>query len=111
VFGNRALRQGDWKIRWQWKPFGTENWELFNLADDPAERINLATGQPDRLSELLGLWDDYVHANNVILPTRSPYEGEDKLMPERFPVDAGYPAIIYKKQFIPPKNMMAEPKS
>jgi arylsulfatase len=111
VFGNRALRQGDWKIRWQWKPFGTENWELFNLADDPAERINLATGQPDRLSELLGLWNEYVHANNVILPTRSPYEGEDKLMPERFPVDAGYPAIIYKKQFIPPKNMMAEPKS
>ncbi|HHQ4776965.1 TPA: arylsulfatase [Aeromonas veronii] len=22
VFGNRALRQGDWKIRWQFKPFG-----------------------------------------------------------------------------------------
>ncbi|MEH6568837.1 MAG: arylsulfatase, partial [Halioglobus sp.] len=23
LFGNRALRQGDWKLRWQWKPFGT----------------------------------------------------------------------------------------
>ncbi len=111
VFGNRALRHGNWKIRWQWKPFGTENWELFNLADDPAERVNLATGQPDRLSELLRLWTDYMHANNVILPTRSPYEGEDKLMPERFPVDAGYPALIYQKQFIPPKNMLAEPKN
>lgn len=22
VFGNRALRQGKWKLRWQFKPFG-----------------------------------------------------------------------------------------
>ena len=23
VFGNRAVRQGDWKLRWQYKPYGT----------------------------------------------------------------------------------------
>ena len=30
VFGNRAVRQGNWKLRWQWKPFGTGEWELFD---------------------------------------------------------------------------------
>jgi arylsulfatase len=32
LFGNRALRQGDWKLRWEFKPLGTGDWELFNLA-------------------------------------------------------------------------------
>ncbi|MCH7548031.1 MAG: sulfatase-like hydrolase/transferase [Candidatus Krumholzibacteriota bacterium] len=41
VFGNRAVRQGDWKIRWQYKPFGKEQWELFNLVADPGERHDL----------------------------------------------------------------------
>ena len=43
IFGNRAVRQGDWKLRWQYKPYGTEQWELFNLAEDVAERHDLAS--------------------------------------------------------------------
>jgi arylsulfatase len=31
-------------------------------------------------------------------------------MPERFPVVVGYPPLIYKQQFVPPKDMMADPK-
>jgi arylsulfatase A-like enzyme len=111
VFGNRALRRGDWKIRWQWQPFGTEKWELFNLADDPAERFDIAAEESSTMTELLTLWDEYVRENNVILPTRSPFEGEAEQMPERFPVEPGYPPLLYKKQFIPPNDMMAEPKS
>jgi arylsulfatase A-like enzyme len=34
IFGNRAVRQGDWKLVWEYKPYGTEQWELFNLAAD-----------------------------------------------------------------------------
>ena len=30
LFGNRALRQGDWKLRWEIKPIGKSEWELFN---------------------------------------------------------------------------------
>ena len=75
IFGNRAVRQGDWKLRWQYKPYGTEQWELFNLADDPAERHDLAAEQPDKVKALLALWDDYVRANNVILPSRVMWEG------------------------------------
>ena len=42
VFGNRAVRQGNWKIRWQYKPIGKGDWELFDLATDSAERNDLA---------------------------------------------------------------------
>ncbi|MDH4132875.1 MAG: sulfatase-like hydrolase/transferase, partial [Gemmatimonadota bacterium] len=110
VFGGRAVRQGDWKLRWQYKPYGTEAWELFNVTADPAERNDLAAREPDRVKTLLALWDDYVVANNVILPSRSPWEGLEEKMPERFPVDAGYPPLIYKRQFIPPPDMTADPK-
>jgi arylsulfatase len=110
VFGNRAVRQGDWKLRWQYKPHGTEEWELFNLADDAAERRDLAREQPDKVKTLLVLWDDYVRANNVILPSRVVSEGLEKKLPDRYPVEVGYPPLIYKRQFIPPADMMADPK-
>jgi arylsulfatase len=110
VFGNRAVRQGDWKLRWQYKPYGTEKWELFNLADDVAERHDLASAQPDKVKALLALWDDYVRANKVILPSRVLSEGMVKKLPDRYPVEEGFPPLMYKRQFIPPKNMMADPK-
>ena len=110
IFGNRALRQGDWKIRWEWKPFGKDSWELFDLKADPAERTDLAAVRPDKLKALLALWDDYVRANNVIQPSRSVFETLDDQLPERTPVDAGYPPLIYKRQFVPPKDMVVEPK-
>lgn len=110
VFGNRAVLQGDWKIRWQYKPFGKEDWELYNIATDPAEKTDLASSNPDKVRELLLLWEDYVKKNNVIVPSRSPFEGLSDQLPERFPVEEGYPPLINKHQFIPPKEMMAEPK-
>ena len=110
LFGNRAIRQGDWKLRWQWRPFGTGEWELFNLADDPAERFDLAGQLPDKLEELLGLWAEYVATNNVILPSRSPYETLEDQMPPRVPDDPGYPGLVYKRQFEPPTDMLAPPK-
>ena len=110
LFGNRAIRQGDWKLRWQWRPFGTGEWELFNLADDPAERIDLATTMPDKLDQMYGLWQDYVAANNVILPSRSVFESLEDQLPPRFPDDPGYPALTYMKQFVPPADMVSPPK-
>jgi len=111
IFGNRALRQGDWKIRWEFKPFGKADWELYNLANDPVERKDLSAEQPEKLQELLALWDSYVKANNVVIPSRSVFEAMEKPLPQRVPDDPGYPPLTYKQQFIPPKDMMAEPKN
>jgi len=110
IFGNHGLRQGEWKIRWQYKPFGKGDWELFNLAADPAERKDLAAAHPEKVKALLTLWDDYARTNNVILPSRSPFEALEDQLPQRVPVDAGYPPLVNKRQFVPPKDMMAEPK-
>jgi arylsulfatase len=110
VFGNRALVQGDWKIRWEYKSFGTEDWELFNIKTDPSERKDLAKEQPEKLNALLKLWDKYVKENNVIIPNRSPFETMYDQLPPRVPVEAGYPPLIYEQQFIPPTDMLAKPK-
>jgi arylsulfatase len=110
VFGNRAVRQGDWKIRWEIKPVGKSDWELFNIAQDPAERNDLAAQNPDKLKEMLILWDKYAKENNVILPDRNVFETLEDQLPQRFPVQEGYPPLINIRQFIPPVDMMAEPK-
>ncbi len=104
------MRQGDWKLRWQFKPYGKADWELFNLAADPAERKDLAAENPDKLRALVALWDSYVRANNVVLPSRSAFETLEDQLPPRTPDDAGYPPLIYKRQFVPPKDLLADPK-
>ncbi len=110
IFGNRAVRQGDWKLRWEYKPFGKGDWELFNVTADPSERRDLAADRPDKVKALLAVWDEYVQANAVVLPSRSPFEAMEKPLPTRVPDDAGFPPLLYKGQFIPPKDMMADPK-
>ncbi len=70
--GNRALRQGDWKLFWHCDPAGSGHWELFNLRDDPAEIIDLADINPDIRDHMAATWDSYAATNNVILPVSSP---------------------------------------
>jgi len=45
-----AVRQGDWKL--VWKTILPSKIELFNLAQDPYEKINVAEQNPDKVREL-----------------------------------------------------------
>jgi arylsulfatase A-like enzyme len=45
-----AVRQGDWKLVWLGLLPGSI--ELFNLAEDPSEKTNLADANPDKVKEL-----------------------------------------------------------
>jgi arylsulfatase len=110
IFANRALRQGNWKIRWQWKPFGKEEWQLFDLAADPAELNDLASSHPEKLASMLELWKEYVAANNVIIPSRSVFEALDDALPQRFPYAPGYPPITTQRQYVPPAELFKEVK-
>jgi len=68
LFGNRAVRQGDWKVLYLLKAAGgSGDWQLFNLHDDPAELHDLSKTHPDKRQALLALWDEYVKTNGVIL--------------------------------------------
>ena len=62
------------------------------------------------MKALLAVWDGYVKANNVILPSRGPFETLEDVLPLRVPVESGFPPLIYKRQFVPPKEMLADPK-
>jgi arylsulfatase len=71
LFGKRALRKGDWKIVWAPPPEGKGTWELFDTAADPSELHDRAATEPQRLAELIALWDGYARDNGVILPDRT----------------------------------------
>ncbi|KAJ6164018.1 hypothetical protein N7470_002690 [Penicillium chermesinum] len=64
--GRAALRYGDWKIVFLPKPKGPEKWQLYNLIQDPGEIHDLADKEPERLNQLLKLWDQYVLETGVI---------------------------------------------
>jgi arylsulfatase len=75
LFGNRAVRMHNWKLVWLCTPYGTGDWQLFDLSTDPAETIDLASENPEIRDQLLRHWDEYVSSNNVIAPSTSPVCG------------------------------------
>jgi len=50
--GNRAIRVGDWKLVSE----GEGPWELYNLAIDRSEMLNLAEHFPERVETLSKQW-------------------------------------------------------
>ncbi|MDG1905417.1 MAG: arylsulfatase [Arenicella sp.] len=68
IWGKQGLRAGSWKLVNQPPPNGNGAWQLYNLASDIAEQIDLASTEPQKLAEMLELWQDYVDSNNVVLP-------------------------------------------
>jgi arylsulfatase len=68
LYGNRLIRQGDWKIVWDPAlPDGERRFQLFNVADDPAEQFDLSAQEPERFAAMQRLWHQYERNNGVIL--------------------------------------------
>ncbi len=59
--GNRAVRQGNWKLVFDEKY--VKEWELYNLAADPTEIRNLASRNPRKAKKLRLIWEEW--AENV----------------------------------------------
>ncbi|MBL7077448.1 MAG: sulfatase-like hydrolase/transferase [Kiritimatiellae bacterium] len=60
-----AIRHGDWKLQWN-DQGSTRNITLFNLADDPQERNDLAAAMPEKaqaLQDLFDAWDSTMPDN------------------------------------------------
>ena len=54
LFNRRMIRQGDWKLLYNNRPWGTESWELYNLEEDPGELNDLAQSRPGKLQDMPG---------------------------------------------------------
>ena len=103
--GMRALRQGDWKLLWLYEPVGIDDWQLFNVVEDPAEMIDLSDQSPGKKEELLASWAAYVEQFNIIPANRHAFEQMAKQLPARadpqteaFPLLVGPLAEQYRRQ-------------
>ncbi len=61
--GNRALRQGDWKL----VAAKGAPWELYDLSVDRSETFNLAESRPDIVKHLSQLWDRHTEETGDLL--------------------------------------------
>ncbi|PHS04752.1 MAG: hypothetical protein COA78_16150 [Blastopirellula sp.] len=71
LFGMRAVRKGDYKLLWIIKPFGPDQWQLYNLANDPGETVDLSERMPELRTEMIEIWNRYSQETGVILPSKN----------------------------------------
>jgi len=79
----RVVRHRDWKLQVTARP--DKQW-LFNLADDPNEKHNLAESEPEKVAELMSLLDAHAAASRPSLypPVSEQVIAIDKTLAERF---------------------------
>ena len=68
TYGRRGVQRGDWKLLFQEPPYGSGDWQLYNLATDPGEQQDLSTSHPQVRTELIEGWQAYAERVEVILP-------------------------------------------
>jgi len=76
LHGQRALRLGEWKIVWEqalmniwWDDEPEEHWNswrLYNLENDPTELHDLGIDEPEKMAEMVALWDQWAEENYVV---------------------------------------------
>jgi len=79
--GNRAMRQGDWKLVAK-GPAGA--WELYDMAADRTEMHNLASAEPERVKSMVAGWEAWAKRAHVIPWIWKPQYGQ--------PAEAATPA-------------------
>jgi arylsulfatase A-like enzyme len=80
-----SVRQGDWKlIRFYCDNSDqTDRYELYNLADDPGERHNLAAAQPERVKQLAARIAWFLNDTEAVVPKPNPGYNPKNIKPAR----------------------------
>jgi arylsulfatase len=77
IFGSRSIYDNGWKAELQFPndvqtkhvltnpPFDENAWELYNLIDDPTERIDLAKKYPEKLTQLKAEFEEQAKAHHL----------------------------------------------
>lgn len=68
TYGRRAVQRGPWKALLQGPPYGTGEWQLYNLQADPGEQNDVAEAHGPLLAELVEGWEAYAERVGVLLP-------------------------------------------
>jgi arylsulfatase len=66
--GGKWMRQGDSKAVMVPEPYGSGDWKLFNVVQDPGEAKDLAKEMPQKLEALKAAWEQYASDVGVIPP-------------------------------------------
>jgi arylsulfatase len=65
LFEMKAYTKNGWKVLRLPVPFGSGEWELYNLKEDPAETKNLGKEFPAKMDSLVADWQAYAQQNKV----------------------------------------------
>jgi arylsulfatase A-like enzyme len=107
MIGSRAMYHDGWKAvvfhpmpiaaydgSDPYRPFDEDEWELYHVADDFSETVDLATKEPDKLTELIELWWHEADRNQVLPLTNQPGRHRDRrYRRERYEFAAGIGSI------------------
>ncbi|MEM7100190.1 MAG: arylsulfatase [Pseudomonadota bacterium] len=73
LYGRRMARQGRWKVLLQEAPYGTGQWQLYDLGTDPGEQVDLSDEFPEVKRRLVEAWQNYAVEVGVLLPEEAPW--------------------------------------
>jgi arylsulfatase A-like enzyme len=107
MLGSRAIYHDGWKAvvfhpmpiaaydgSDPYLPFDEDEWELYHVADDFSETVDLAANEPQRLAELVALWWQEAERNQVLPLTNLPgRHGDRRYRRERYEFAAGIGSI------------------
>ena len=65
--GRQAVRQGPWKLVHMNVRNEKAAYELYNLADDPGETVDLAASEPEKLAELQEIMASALASKSLIV--------------------------------------------
>ena len=68
MWGSRAAIRGDMKMLSFAASKDQRVWQLYDLANDPAEQNDLKEAQPENFEAMVNGWHEYTENNNVVLP-------------------------------------------
>ena len=66
LFGRVAVQQGDYKLTYSNSPWGSGDWELYDMASDPTESRDLSQAEPEQLAEMKAAWTTCQRDNNIL---------------------------------------------
>jgi arylsulfatase len=65
-FDWHAVRMAKWKATWISEPFGSGDWQLFDMAVDPGESKDLSAQHPEVIQTLADHWQVYADEVGVV---------------------------------------------